>query len=158
MKTLIAYSTKYGTTLKCATLLKEKLNHDITLFDVSSKNKVDISSFDCIIIGGPVYIGKLRADAKKFCEKNLDILLTKKIGLFICHLEKEKSPKEIISKQYPNELAKIASAAKGFGGASLISKMKGLDKFMFTKMAKNTDDKEDIDYEQIEEFVKIFNQ
>jgi menaquinone-dependent protoporphyrinogen oxidase len=154
MKTLIAYCTKYGTTEKCANLLKEKLNGTVTLTDISKNNKIDIAPFDCVIIGGPIYMGRLKKEAKKFCDNHLDALLTKKIGLFVCHLEKDKSIVDIISTQFPYTLFEISTAANGFGGASIVSKMKGLDRFMFVKVGKSTEDKEDIDFAHIEDFAK----
>ncbi len=154
MKTLIAYSTKYGTTKKCANLLKEKLTGEVNLADKSKSVKVDLSPFGCVIIGGPIYMGRLKKETKKFCEKNLDILSTKKIGLFVCHLEKEKNIVDIMATQFPHKLWQAAVVANGFGGAGLVSNMKGMDKFMFSNVAKSTQDKEAIDYAHIEDFAK----
>ncbi|MBT3318328.1 MAG: flavodoxin [Clostridia bacterium] len=154
MKTLIAYSTKYGTTARCANLLKEKLTGEVTLLGISKSGKVDLSLFDCVIIGGPIYMGRLKKETKKFCDKNLDILVTRKIGLFVCHLEKEKSIVDIMATQFPHSLWQASVVANGFGGASLVSMMKGMDKFMFANVAKSTEDKEAIDYAHIEDFAK----
>jgi menaquinone-dependent protoporphyrinogen oxidase len=139
---------------KCSSFPKEKLTGEVTLADISSCNKVDLSPFDCVIIGGPIYMDRLKKETRKFCDKNLAKLATKKIGLFVCHLEKEKSIVDILSMQFPRALWQAAVVANGFDGASLVSKMKGTDKFMFANVAKSTQDKEDIDYAHIEDFAK----
>jgi len=154
MKTLIAYSTKYGTTEKCANLLSEKLGADVTLANISENRSINLSHFDCVIIGGPIYMGRLKSDTKKFCDKHQDALAAKKVGLFVCHLENEKSIVDIMATQFPSNLFDAAVVTNGFGGASLVSKMKGMDKFMFTKIAKSTEDKENINYTHIEDFAK----
>ena len=51
-------------------------------------------------------------------------------------------------------LEQAAVVANSFGGAGLVSKMKGMDSFLFTNVAKSTQDKEDIDYSHIEDFAK----
>ena len=154
MKTLIAYSTKYGTTKMCANLLGEKLGTDVTLANISETRNINLSPFDCVIIGGPIYMGRLKSNTKKFCYRHQDVLATKKVGLFVCHLENEKSIVDIMATQFPGKLFDAAAVTNGFGGASLVSKMKGMDKFMFTKIAKSTEDKENINYANIEDFAK----
>lgn len=155
MKTLIAYSSKYGNTQKCAKILEEKLSGDITVADIGKNKKVDISDYDLVIIGGPMYMGRLNGDTKKFCKKNLKELKNKKIGLFKCGMDRETDAEVIISAQYPSELVKLAAAKKGFGGACVVSKMNSFDKMIFTKVAKSTEDSEFIDYNQIDEFARL---
>ncbi len=155
MKTLIAYSSKYGSTQRCAEILEKKLSGDVTVADIGKNKKVDVEEFDRVIIGGPIYMGKLNGDTRKFCLKNLKKLKTKKIGLFKCGMDKDTPAEQIISAQYPPDLVEIAVAKKGFGGACVISRMSGFDKMIFTKVAKTTEDSDNIDLNSIDEFVSL---
>ncbi len=56
--------------------------------------------------------------------------------------------------QFPHTLFEVATITNGFGGASIVSEMKGLDRFMFVKVGKSTEDKEEINYAHIEDFAK----
>ena len=62
MNTLIVYSSKYGCTEKCAKLIKQELNDPADLINLKNINIKDInlSKYDKVIIGGPIYIGKIQ--------------------------------------------------------------------------------------------------
>ena len=90
MKTLILYYSKYGTTEKCAKLLSEKIDGGADVVRYVDRKNADFGNYDTIIIGAPVYMGMLKK-MKAFCEANLQMLLTKKIGLFVCHMDVEKT-------------------------------------------------------------------
>ncbi len=98
MNILIAYATQYGCTEKCANMLSSQLKDSdlsISVVDLGSKQKIALSDYDTVIIGGPITAGKINAKVKKFCADNLPELLKKKIGLFICGAAAEEAQKEI---------------------------------------------------------------
>jgi len=156
MKTLIAYASKYGTTEKCANLLKDKLDGEVDVIDIK-KTKPNLSDYDAVIIGGPIYIGKLKKSVEAFCINNLPALIDKKKGFFICHMEFEKSMEELIAKYYPKKLVDTASATSGFGGAFYVSKMNFLNKMMIKKAAGIEEDRDNILYDEIDKFAAKFN-
>lgn len=157
MKTLIAYASKYGTTEKCANLLKDKLDGEVVVANLK-KVKPQLSEYDAVIVGGPIYIGKLNKVVEAFCINNLPTLVDKKLGFFLCHMEMEKPLDELIAKHYPKKLVETASAASGFGGAFYVSKMNFLYKAMIKKSAGIMDDQEKILYEEIDKFASKFNE
>lgn len=59
MSTLIVYTSKYGSTEKCAKQLAEQLTDSFELVD----SVPDLSLFDSIIIGSPIYMGKSLKEA-----------------------------------------------------------------------------------------------
>lgn len=83
MKTLIVYASKYGCTKTCAELLKDRLQGEVVI-EEASKCRQDLNRFDAIVVGGSVYMGKLRKAAIRFITKNKEILLKKRVGLFAC--------------------------------------------------------------------------
>ncbi len=99
MNILIAYATQYGCTEKCANMLSANLKDDddlsVSVVDLGSKQKIALSDYGTVIIGGPITAGKINAKVKKFCADNLPELLKKKIGLFICGAAAEEAQKEI---------------------------------------------------------------
>ncbi len=156
MKVLIAYASKYGTTEKCANLLKEKLKGEVDVVNLK-KEKPRLSDYDAVVIGGPIYIGKLNKTVEDFCTNNLPVLVDKKIGFFLCCMELDKPIEELISKHYPKKLVDTAEAASGFGGAYYVSKMNFLYKMMIKKAAGIEEDKVNILYEEIDKFAAKFN-
>lgn len=84
MKTLIAYATKSGFTERCAQMLRERLGQDVDMANLSKDPSVNPADYDCIAIGGSIYAGKTQPELTKFCQDNMDTLLGKKLGLFLC--------------------------------------------------------------------------
>ena len=90
MKTLIVYATKHGCTEKCANELKNNLTGEIELHNLKKSVKTDLNDFWTIIIGGSIHVGQVQKNVKQFCLNNLDLLIEKKIGLFLCCMEQGK--------------------------------------------------------------------
>ena len=89
MKIGIFYASKYGTTDAAVEILKEGLEKASLAVEVHEIEKyhTDLSAlgpYDCILIGGSIYMGKLQKTVKDFCEKNKALLLKNKLGLFLC--------------------------------------------------------------------------
>lgn len=156
MKTLIAYASKYGTTEKCANILKEKLTGEIDVVNLKNENPSP-KDYDEIIIGGPVYIGKLNKAVERYCIDNLPILVDKKLGFFLCHMDTDTPITEQLAKYYPKKLIESAYAASGFGGAFYVSKMNFLYKWMIKRSAGIEMDQEKILYDEIDNFAIKFN-
>lgn len=156
MKTLIVYASKYGTTEKCALLLKDKIDGAVDVFNLKS-GKPDLNGYDAIIVGGPIYIGKLNKTVESFCINNLPAMIDIKKGFFVCHMEFEKTMEELVAKYYPKKLVDTAVATSGFGGAFYVSKMNFLNRAMIKKAAGIMDDQEKILYDEIDKFAVKFN-
>lgn len=156
MNTLVAYATKYGCTQKCAQELSKRLKDNVELVNLKEKSNVDLSKYDRVIIGGSIYIGKVQKEVTDFCSSNLDELLKKEIGLFICGMDMnmlEKQTNEI----FPEELLKIAKTVKHFGGEFTFKKMNFMEKFIIKKITKVTSDKSNINYDNINKFAMDIN-
>lgn len=156
MKTIIVYASKYGTTEKCALLLKDKINGDVDVVNLKNE-KPNLSEYDAIIVGGPIYIGKLNKTVEAFCINNLPAMIDMKKGFFVCHMEFEKTMQELVAKYYPKKLVDTAVATSGFGGAFYVSKMNFLYKAMIKQSAGIMDDQEKILYDEIDKFAVKFN-
>lgn len=84
MKTLVAYTSKNGFTERCAQMLKDRLGQEVTLVNLSKSSTIDLSNYDCVALGGSIYAGKTQPELTKFCQDNVDTLMGKRLGLFLC--------------------------------------------------------------------------
>lgn len=156
MKTLILYYSKYGTTEKCAKMLADKIEGGADIVGYKQRKSADLDKYGMIIIGAPVYMGMLKK-MKSFCEKNLQKLLTKKIGLFICHMDNDTPMDEKISGYFPQELIDHATSVMGFGGAYNTESMGKFDRYIYEKVAKESGEKDLFRYEAIDDFAAAMN-
>lgn len=135
MKTLIAYTTKYGCAEKCAEVLKKKLVGEVDLFNLKEVSDLELSQYDKVIIGGSIYAGKVQKDVSEFCSKNTNLLIKKKVGLFICGMLKDKTNEEL-KNSFPSELIDNAIVKEFFGGEFRFKNMNALERFMVKMVAK----------------------
>jgi menaquinone-dependent protoporphyrinogen oxidase len=157
MKTLIAYSSKYGCTEKCAVALAERLSGETCILNLKKDKSPDLSGYDTVVVGGPVYIGKINKEVKNFCIKNLDWLKGKRLGLFICCMAEEDKAMEELYDAFPKELLEAAVAKEYFGGEFLVTKMNSIDRMIVKKVAKTDRDVSKILADRIDSFAKLMN-
>lgn len=121
MKTLIAYTTEYGTATLCAEKIKEGLHSDVEIVNLSETRGPSIQDYDIIILGGGVHMGKIGREMRRFIKKDIDILKTKKLFLFLCCLE--KNIQDFFEKSFPPEVLDIAIDRYDFGGIIEMDKL-----------------------------------
>jgi len=153
MKTLIAYSTTLGCTEQCASKLKEDLGDDVEMVRISRRRRYNLDDYTNIIIGGSIHEGMIQRSVFKFCENNLDILLKKHVGLFVCCMDPDANEQELIQQAFPDKLVENALASGFFGGELNIKKMNLLQKIM-TRKAARLKKEPDIDFQKILEFAR----
>ena len=158
MKIAIIYASKHGTTEKVAGAIAEKLSdpHIVKVFALKKSPNPDISDFDMVILGTPIYAGKASKKMKAFCEKNKPVLLSKKTGLFVCgmHLDAEQREKEL-KEAYPIDLWNKAKVTEFLGGEFLFDKMNFIERLIIKKMIKINKTVHRILWDAIDDFVEI---
>jgi menaquinone-dependent protoporphyrinogen oxidase len=157
MRTLIAYSSTLGCTEQCASRLKTDLGNGVEMFRISRRRRVNLDYYDTIIIGGSIREGMIQRSVRTFCENNLDILLRKQVGLFVCCIEPEAGGNELIDRAFPKKLVEHALASGFFGGELNIKKMNLLQKIMTRKAARLQKEPE-IDFHKILEFARTLQE
>lgn len=157
MKTAIIYASKYGCTEKCVNMLSKELKGEAELINIKKTNNIDLSKYDKVIIGGSIYIGKIQKEITEFCNKNLDSLKTKNVGLFICGMQQGEAIKTELEQNFPKELLDVAKTKKYFGGEFIIHKVNFMEKMIIKKVAKVTEDKSFIIEKNIHEFADVMN-
>lgn len=114
MKTIIIFSTKYGSVEKAAMKLKSHLKWETEVVNV--KSNPDFSGYDVVILGGSVYAGNVQKEMRRFLRNNLPELSERKIGLFICAgTDKEETITSYLIKNFSRELYNRAIARANLG-------------------------------------------
>ena len=157
MKTLIAYSTTLGCTEQCASKLKDDLGDGVEMVRISSRRRYNLKQYDTIIVGGSIHEGMIQRSVHKFCESNLEMLLMKQVGLFVCCIDPDADEKELIKRTFPEPLVEHALASGFFGGELNIKKMNLLQKIM-TRKAARLQKEPDIDFHSILEFARTIQE
>lgn len=158
MKILIVYCSSHGTTTKAALLLKKQLKGDVIVLNLNkAKLHSDVDLFDAVIIGGSIHTGNVQGRVKKFVKDNFSVLVTKKIGLFLCCMQEGQIAQEQFVNAYPEELRDRAVATGIFGGELLLSQMNFFEKQLVKRVGRVTTDTSRIDEQAIEEFADLFN-
>ncbi len=155
MKTAIIYVSKHGTTEKVAQEIKNKIGDDKTqLFNLRANNKIDLTQFEQVIIGGSIHAGSIQTIIKDFCKNNANELTNKRLGLFICCMYEEEIATKQLENAYPEILRKHAKSLKVMGGEFLFDKMNFFEKMVIKKVtgAKETESK--INQANIHSFVE----
>ncbi|MBN8584118.1 MAG: flavodoxin domain-containing protein [Ignavibacteria bacterium] len=158
MKTAIIFKTKHGTTEKVAYMLAKDLSSDgseVRVIDLAKTRQPHLVSYERIIIGGSIHVGKIQREIRTFCERHTDVLRTKKLGLYICCMETDdqKRQKEF-EDAFPENLKKHASAKAIMGGEFLLEKMNFIERLVVRKVANTRESVHDIDTEAVEKFLK----
>jgi menaquinone-dependent protoporphyrinogen oxidase len=114
MKTLIIFASKYGgTRVSAEKIAKEMSGAEICELDKDSVP--DLNQFDCIILGGPLFAGSLHKSVASFAKNHVDILLTKKLGIFLAGLQTNDEEKLFVSN-FPESILKHATSKGMIGG------------------------------------------
>lgn len=158
MSTLIVYATKHGTTEKCARLLVDQLDDSVEIVNLETNPEPKLESYETIIIGGPIYAGKIMQSVSNFTKENSDLLSQKTLGLFICGIQEEDEGlvKEL-ENNFPQVLLDKATVKDFFGGELYFSKMGRFERWMMKKITKTEDDISEIRLENIQAFADTLN-
>lgn len=157
MSILIAYSSKHGCSEKCAVILKEQLHGKVDLINLKEKNDLELNKYNKVILGGSIYVGKIQKEISEFCDKYLDDLKQKKIGLFICGMQDDETVQKQLNENFPKELLEIAEVKSYFGGEFIFNKLNFMEKLIVKKVVKIQSDKSNILEDNIFKFAEEIN-
>jgi menaquinone-dependent protoporphyrinogen oxidase len=158
LKTIILFATKYGSVENALAILRPKLIGDVRQVNIMKENAPSLNEYDQVIIGGSIYVGKIQKKLSKFVDKNLPLLLTKRVGLFICAGEKkaEVREKELVDA-FPNELFKHAVCKGIFGYEIHYEKLNFLEKKMVAAVLGHKEGCSELSVGKIERFAEMMS-
>ncbi len=130
MRTLILFATKYGSVEKAAGLLKTKLKSEVDIVNLKIGPVPSLDNFDAIILGGSIYVGKIQHELYEFCKNNIEQLLSKKLGLFVCAGQTELALQEKqLAHAFPAELVAHACVKETVGDEIILERMSLMDRW-----------------------------
>lgn len=134
--TLIAYSSKHGTTKRYAEDLARECHGEVKLVDLRGEHTVDLDRYDTVIIGSAIYAGQVNKAVKDFCTANLGTLQAKRLGLYICCWHKGEEAEKQLHGVFPAELLQAAVVKEHLGGELDLTKMNLLERMVTRVIVK----------------------
>jgi len=159
MNTLIAYASKYGATRQACQELAGKLSGTVTLADLATGETADPGDFDRVLVGGAIYAGGLRPEAKLFLQTHHDVLLRKDLGLFLCGADETADNREkFFADNVPAELLAHARVRGHFGHQFHFDRMNFFERMIVRKIVKVRQSEDRLDLEAIGRFARDVEQ
>ncbi len=97
-KILVVYASRGGSTMEVAAKIAEELSSqgDISAEVMSVKKAKDIASYDAIVLGSAIWMGRPLSEMLSFIKSYRPILLTKKVAFFgLCMTLKDETPENL---------------------------------------------------------------
>jgi len=157
LKSLILFTSSHGTTEKATLLLKENLKGGAEVINLKKNPHLDMSCYDLIVIGSSIHVGNIAKRMKNFMQKNLSILKSKKLGLFLCCMQEDDEAREQFETAFSKELREASISNGLFGGEFLFEKMNFIQRAMLKKVADKTSSVYNLNDKAIKKFAKEIN-
>lgn len=158
--TIIVYASRHGTTAEYAKKLMKLLdgNVDLCSLDERGKSMPDMSFYDTIVIGGSIHYGKNSKLIVSFVKNNIDLLITRRLGLFVTSYYDGERALQQLSNAYPKELLNRAVVADFFDGELLYQKLNFFEKIVAKVVLKAEELDPIIEKLKVIEFAEKLNQ
>jgi menaquinone-dependent protoporphyrinogen oxidase len=139
MPALIIYMSLHGCTEKAALKLKDMYWEDVDLVNLKFQDPPLLHDYHTVIIGGSIHSGEVQGKIREFCLEHEWELVTKRLGLYLCHMQGGEAAIKQFREAFPEQLRDHAVAKGLFGGEfnlekmlpherSLVEKAGGIDK------------------------------
>jgi menaquinone-dependent protoporphyrinogen oxidase len=80
---LVTYASKHGSTREVAESIAETFRREGLCVDVHEAAVVeDVASYDCVLLGGALYMGRLHPDARRFLRRHRAVLAARPLAVF----------------------------------------------------------------------------
>lgn len=134
MKTLLVYESTHGCTGKCAVRLHGLLEVKPEIIRLRRTGRINVNNYNTVIIGGSIHAGTMQSRVRNFITSNLEKLIKKRVGLFVCCMEEGEKAEEQFKNAFPEELRKRAVAKGIFGGEFDFDRMNFFQKTIVRKV------------------------
>lgn len=158
--TIIVYASRHGTTAEYAKEMLKLLdgNVDLCSLDERASSMPDMSFYDTIVVGGSIHYGKNSKLVASFVKNNIDLLSSRRLGLFVTSYYDGERALQQLSKAYPKELIEKAIVADYFDGELLYPKMNFFEKMVAKIVLKAEELQTVIVKSKVIEFAEKLNQ
>lgn len=158
MKTILIYATKYGCAAETAQRIKAELDREIEFVNIMTDNVPSLDHYDTVILGGSIYMGRVQKKLSAYMNGQMEHLLNKKIGLFLCAGEPDEAARSReLQNAFPEALYRHAAAKDVLGYAFNFEKMHFLDKLIMRKIKGNSISTVEFFDDRISQFARALN-
>ena len=82
-RVLIVYASRKGSTREVAEAIADRLEADgLRTVVQPASDRVDVSAFDAVVVGGALYMGRWHRDARRFLHRHRQVLGTVPVAVF----------------------------------------------------------------------------
>ncbi|MEA4916648.1 flavodoxin domain-containing protein [Proteiniphilum sp.] len=156
--TLIVFASNHGTVEKCARELFRRIEGKVDICNLNRRNYLpDLSGYEAIIVGGSIHNGKIQDEISSFCNDNLELLASKRLGLFINCLYSGEKAQQQLDDAFPDVLNRRAVVRDYFGGEVDKLKLSFWERVVTSRMIREGELVVAISKERIERFAKIIS-
>ncbi len=153
MKTVILYATRHGAAEEAALLIQKKLG-EADVFNIKKDPIGDLGGYDTVIVGGSIHAGRIQPAVRKLLGKHAELLLEKRLGLYLCCMYEGETAQEQFDDAFPQHLRDHAVVCGLFGGKFDLEKMSFFERAIVKQVAGVTQSVSKIDKEAIAAFAE----
>lgn len=162
MKGIIIFASRSGNTNKIASKLHELIeNHEFERHNIIENKNPDIESKDIIVLGSYMRRQLADPDIIEFTQKNKDILLKKKVYIFVLASEEGETYQREIRNSFPQKLLDKVEVVN-IGAILNLDQVGFVDKVMLQEMAKRQgkqlEELENYSEEKLKQFAKTISE
>jgi menaquinone-dependent protoporphyrinogen oxidase len=158
MKILLVYTSKTGATASCAGKLADFIHDKVSLICLDTDPFPDPAPFEMILMGTPLYAGKVLKTFRNYLHKYRNILLEKPVALFTCGASPTETALACLESDVGEAFWEHADPVKHFGGEVKMEKQNILLRFMIRQIQKKQPFQATIDDSAIISFAESINQ
>ena len=161
-KGLILFASKTGNVEKFVNKLKDKLEGDFELLNITNIDPKDIKlkDYDKVVIGTYMRRQKANPDITDFIIRNRDLLLERNVYIFVSALETEDGYKREIMLSFPDKI-RNAFEIYNVGGVFDYQALNYMDRVMVKniaeRQAKTIEELQTFNDKRLDKFAEIVN-
>lgn len=133
---VILYKTRHGATRKIGKVINQYIN-DCLLMNIDDLDYETLQKADVIIIGTPVYYGKLDQDIVSFVKNHQDILVPRKYCLYVVGILQSEFM-TYVTHAFDYQILKDMKVIAGLGGALYYPELSITEKMVLQVMNKRS--------------------
>lgn len=115
MQVAVVYTSKYGTTKRCAELIARKAGGQA--FRLEGNTRPTLADCNVVIMGAPLYFGAIPQEMTDYCLENRNVLLKKKLYLFVLGIEPKPLEGMVqVERAFPDFISDHAEECTFIGG------------------------------------------
>jgi menaquinone-dependent protoporphyrinogen oxidase len=150
----VFYASRYGSTAEVARIIADRLTGNVDVVSLAGTESIDPESTDAIVIGTPVFAGRMPRVVRRFIDRNRHALTRLPVVLFVTCLYTGDRAAAQLADNVPGWLVAHATPAHYVGGRVRLDQLRWLDRVVLQRSGVLSGDVDTISREAIEKVVE----